>query len=72
MFPDRTNLERMITSLESAMLSALQLAPDERDFRRALEGAVLAILLESGDDRKWVLEQLDAMLARHGIDRVSW
>lgn len=69
---DRAALKRAIDRVEAAVLFALKIE-SQQDVERsqALKGAVFEILMRAGDDRQWALEQIDVMLALHGLRRIS-
>jgi hypothetical protein len=68
MLPDRSNLKRMLASLDVAMAAAEKHHPDEDDFRTSLRASVRLLMLEAGEaDHDWVMGQVEEMLARHGL-----
>jgi hypothetical protein len=68
MLPDRSNLKRMLASMDVAIASAVKCPPDEDDFRTWLRASVRLLMLETSEaDRDWVKGQLEEMLARHGL-----
>ena len=68
MLPDRSNLKRMLASLDVAIASAEKHNPDEDDFLTTLRASVRLLMFEASEaDHDWVRGQLEEMLARHGM-----
>lgn len=72
MLPDRSNLKRVLASLDVAMGAAEKHYTDENDFRTTLRASVRLLILEASEaDHDWVRGQIEAMLACHGLKNLE-